>query len=115
MLSGRPRASAPAGEASAVCAHVERLARTARLSERESEVLAMLAVGADDNTIARGLCISHRTVRAHITALFMKLRLRNRTEAALAGLLTHLSTCEACLEQLAAEPRGPGKRHVHGG
>ena len=99
-------------EAPAVCPHVEQLARIAPLSMREREVLAMLAVGADDNTIARGLYITRRTVRAHITALFIKLCLRNRTEAALAGLLAHLRGCEACMKLIRTEPHAGGSGYV---
>jgi DNA-binding NarL/FixJ family response regulator len=89
---------------SPLCPQVERLVRVEHISGREREVLALLAVGADDKTIAGELHVSHRTVRSHITALFMKLRVRNRTEVALLGLFSHLYTCEACRKRISAEP-----------
>jgi DNA-binding NarL/FixJ family response regulator len=90
--------------ASPVCVAAERIGRQARLSEREHDVLDLLACGADDKSIAAQLKVSHRTVRSHVSALFVKLRVRNRTEVALTGLWTHLRTCEACRRRL--EGRG---------
>jgi DNA-binding NarL/FixJ family response regulator len=95
--------SASATGSTPLCLQVKRLVRVDRISGREREVLALLASGANDKAIAYELHVSHRTVRAHITALFMKLRLRNRTEVALLGLLSHLRTCDACRDRIMAE------------
>jgi DNA-binding NarL/FixJ family response regulator len=52
------------------------------LSERELEVLKLMACGKGNVDIARELFISPYTVRNHISSLLHKLQLRNRTQAA---------------------------------
>jgi two-component system, NarL family, response regulator DevR len=54
----------------------------AALSERESEVLALLADGMTDRQIAETLTISPRTVETHVSSILHKLGVRNRAEAA---------------------------------
>lgn len=62
-----------------------------RLSERESEVLALVARGAANREIARSMGLSVRTVEAHLRSIFGKLLVGSRTEAVVvavkAGLL----------------------------
>jgi NarL family two-component system response regulator LiaR len=53
------------------------------LSERESEVLRLLARGLTNKDIAQTLFLSVRTVEAHLRSIFAKLGVRSRTEAAL--------------------------------
>ena len=43
------------------------------ITEREHDVLALLAQGMDDAGIAERLRISHRTVRSQVSSLFTKL------------------------------------------
>ena len=50
------------------------------LSRREREVLELIALGQDDRAIAERLGISERTVKAHVSNLFDKHGVRNRTE-----------------------------------
>ena len=50
------------------------------LTEREQEVLGLLAGGLSNRTIAERLGISERTVKAHVSNLFDKHGVRNRTE-----------------------------------
>lgn len=52
------------------------------LSAREREVLASLAQGATNEEIARALSISEKTVKSHLKAIFQKLGVSNRTQAA---------------------------------
>ncbi len=66
------------------------------ITEREHDVLALLAQGMDDAGIAERLRISHRTVRSHVSSLFTKLNVVNRTQAAIAGFLIHLRECADC-------------------
>ena len=56
------------------------------ISNREREVLAHLAAGADNLKIAAMLRISERTVKAHVSALYRKLGSENRTQLALTAL-----------------------------
>ena len=52
------------------------------LSERELDVLRLLAAGKANNDIARELFLSPYTVRNHISSILAKLQIANRTEAA---------------------------------
>ncbi len=51
------------------------------LSEREREVLDLVATGATNPEIARSLHLSPHTVKEHTSALYRKLSVRNRAEA----------------------------------
>ena len=53
------------------------------LSEREVEVLRLLAQGLTNKDMAQRLILSVRTVEAHLRSVFGKLGVRSRTEAAL--------------------------------
>jgi DNA-binding NarL/FixJ family response regulator len=55
----------------------------AELSEREQEVLAMVAEGLPNKLIARRLAISEKTVKAHLTSVFREIGVTDRTQAAL--------------------------------
>ena len=51
------------------------------LSEREQEVLQLVAKGASNQTIAEQLFLSNGTIRNYMTAIFNKLNANNRTDA----------------------------------
>jgi DNA-binding NarL/FixJ family response regulator len=53
------------------------------LSEREREVLAMVAEGLPNKLIAGRLAISEKTVKAHLTSVFRTIGVTDRTQAAL--------------------------------
>jgi DNA-binding NarL/FixJ family response regulator len=55
--------------------------RVADLSERETEVLALMAAGRSNAEIVGELVVSTKTVRNHITHIFTKLGVANRAEA----------------------------------
>jgi DNA-binding CsgD family transcriptional regulator len=57
------------------------------MSEREKEVLALVAEGCTNGEIAVRLSIAHGTVRVHLYHIFKKLRVRRRTEAAVKYLI----------------------------
>ena len=52
-----------------------------RLSEREHQVLGLVAEGLSSREIAKRLFITERTVRFHITSIFNKLGVNNRVQA----------------------------------
>ena len=54
----------------------------ADLSDREIEVLKLIAIGKDNAEIARELFISPKTVKNHISNILMKLQIENRIQAA---------------------------------
>jgi DNA-binding NarL/FixJ family response regulator len=54
-----------------------------RFTTREQEVLQMLGTGLPNRAIARRLGISERTVKAHLTSVFQRLGVADRTQAAL--------------------------------
>ncbi|GAB4170495.1 MAG: response regulator transcription factor [Wenzhouxiangellaceae bacterium] len=59
-------------------------ARIARLTPQQFRVLAMVADGALNKQIADALNIQERTVKAHMSEIFQKLEVRNRTQAGVA-------------------------------
>jgi DNA-binding NarL/FixJ family response regulator len=62
---------------------VPREPRVDPFTEREREVLALLVRGASNKEIAAALFVSEGTVKNHVTALFAKLEVSDRTQAAL--------------------------------
>jgi DNA-binding NarL/FixJ family response regulator len=66
-ILGERRAAAPAAE----------------LSDREREVLTLVAEGLPNKLIARRLDISEKTVKAHLTSVFKQIGVTDRTQAAL--------------------------------
>jgi DNA-binding NarL/FixJ family response regulator len=69
-LSAAPAPRAPADD------------RPFGLTDRESEVLALLGTGATNRQIARALFISDRTVGVHVSRVLHKLQVTNRAQAA---------------------------------
>jgi len=65
------------------------------LTHREQDILALLAEGRSNREIAQSLYLSEKTVKAHLAAIFRKLGVTNRTQAAMAAV------------QLGIGPRNP--------
>ena len=53
---------------------------TPQLTERETEILKMVAKGMEYKQIAERLVISHRTVQNHVQNTLRKLQMHNRVE-----------------------------------
>jgi DNA-binding NarL/FixJ family response regulator len=53
------------------------------LTQREHDILELLAEGRSNREIAQRLYLSEKTVKAHLAAIFRKLGVTNRTQAAM--------------------------------
>ena len=56
------------------------------LNDRERKILTLVASGLSNKRIALMLNVSDRTVKGHMTHIMVKLKVANRTEAAIALL-----------------------------
>jgi DNA-binding NarL/FixJ family response regulator len=56
------------------------------LSRRETEILQLAVDGVDTTTMARRLYVSDKTVKHHLSAVYSKLGVANRTDAVVRGL-----------------------------
>ncbi|GGQ24357.1 response regulator [Streptomyces roseolilacinus] len=66
--------------------------RSGTLTEREREVLGLIADGRSNREIARALVLSEKTVKTHVSNILMKLDLADRTQAALWAVRHGLTT-----------------------
>lgn len=64
------------------------------LSARELEVLTLIGRGRSNDEIAKLLFISPHTVKNHVSSIYRKLRVSDRTQAALASLRMGLVTLD---------------------
>jgi len=67
---------------------------TAELSEREREILRLVAQGLDNGQIGERLGLSEKTIRNRLTQIFDKLHVDNRIQATLVALRQGLATLE---------------------
>jgi two-component system nitrate/nitrite response regulator NarL len=65
-----------------------------RLSNREKMILRHLTQGSSNKHIARELSITEATVKVHIKSLLRKIRVRNRTQAAI-WAMNHFETTDS--------------------
>ncbi len=70
------------------------------LTQRETEVLKLLARGKANKQIARELFVEEKTVKAHVSGILRKLGVSSRTQAALYAVRTGLVS----MEELNKEP-----------
>jgi len=64
---------------------------TSKLTEREIEVLRLLAKGLSNADISNRLCLSEGTVRNHVSSILAKLNVSDRTQAAVIAIQHGLS------------------------
>ena len=64
------------------------------LTQRETEVLKLLALGKANKQIARDLYVEEKTVKAHVSSILRKLGVKSRTQAALHAVRTGLVRVE---------------------
>jgi len=64
------------------------------LTERELEVLQLVARGLSNQQVAELLVVSERTARTHISNILAKLQLANRTQAALYALRSGIASLD---------------------
>jgi DNA-binding NarL/FixJ family response regulator len=74
---------APKAAAELLAARAERPTGDVELTPREKEVLALVIAGNANKQIARKLGISEKTVKGHLTNLFQRIGVTDRTQAAL--------------------------------
>ncbi|CCY25025.1 MAG: response regulator transcription factor [Brachyspira sp.] len=65
--------------------------KTAPLTNREKEVLALASQGANNKEIAEKLCLMEVTVKSHMNNIFKKLNVTNRTQAVLLAMNSNLT------------------------
>ncbi len=68
------------------------------LTDRESEVLKLLAHGNANKQIANALYVEEKTVKTHVSSILRKLGVRSRTQAALHAVRTGLVSIEELSE-----------------
>ncbi len=69
---------------------VDRPQERVRLTRREYDVLALLVKGNSNKDIADTMFISEKTVKNHLTSIFRKLGVKDRTQAAVYALKTNI-------------------------
>ena len=110
-------------EAAAVSPPAPEIARplaggTSPLTTREREILALVSEGTGNKQIAKKLWVTEQTVKFHLSNIYRKLQVSNRTEAsriAHATGLISLSTLSAHTEHPAAGADGDDQLNVSHG
>lgn len=78
------------GEYNRLSSATEKESGIGALTAREKEVLALIAKGESNRGIAQKLFISEKTVKNHITSIFRKIKVTDRTQTAIYAIKNHL-------------------------
>jgi DNA-binding NarL/FixJ family response regulator len=73
------------------------------LTQREHDILALLSEGRSNRSIAQNLYLSEKTVKAHLAAIFRKLGVTNRTQAAMMAVQMGVGATPASAAGTSAE------------
>lgn len=65
--------------------------RVGSLTARERDIVALVGQGLKNREIARRLAIAEKTIKGHLTSIFVKLDVQDRLELALLAIKTHLA------------------------
>lgn len=79
------------------------------LTQRETDILALLAEGRSNRDISQVLFLSEKTVKAHLAAVFRKLGVSNRTQAAMAAVSMGIGPPLHAMDYADTEPSNAGK------
>jgi len=90
-----PEALGPGARAARAATGRDSSLKTLGLTDRQAQVLKLLAAGKSNKLICRELDLAERTVKAHISAVFRALGVTSRTQAALAAAKLLGATDEA--------------------
>src|SRR5712691_11005499 len=82
---------------------------TPRLSARQQSILRCLIQGDSNKTIARKMAIAEATVKVHVKAILRRIRVHNRTQAAIWAMgngpfISAMDDASPALEKLPVEP-----------
>jgi len=91
------------------------MAENIELSERELEILELVATGASNKEIAQQLYISANTVKVHLRNIFSKIGATTRTEAAMYAVQVGLVQASPASIPDEASPAGEGEEMVEAG
>lgn len=80
------------------------------LTQRETDILGLLSEGRSNRDISRALYLSEKTVKAHLAAIFRKLGVSNRTQAAMAAVAMGIGPGPLAADATVGGPAGGSGR-----
>jgi DNA-binding NarL/FixJ family response regulator len=83
LAPARPSSSTPNFSAGSAPTYIDPTSNVEHLTEREREILALVARGASNRQIAENLYLTEGTVKNHMSNILSKLGVRDRTQAAI--------------------------------